>query len=240
MKVIANLGLCVSVYDIRSIKGGFIFPGEGSATYTVPYITYIHPNSSVYSRCICTILFLFPVINFQSFLFFLGSKNLFALILDCFASHIKSARSHWTIQTCWAFFWCYCRWCLRWLCSVHLWERSLLQNWKNLMLMVYAVCGTDASSQYYCYYWVVSWRLNFQWDILYGPWCCLYTGSICWIFWWYLCASPSFSWSMPPYTWSNKKVIVLTWYVCNRVTYRTWYRSSTPVYSCFSFSVTTF
>lgn len=35
MKVIANLGLCISVYDIRSITGGFIFPSEGSATYTV-------------------------------------------------------------------------------------------------------------------------------------------------------------------------------------------------------------
>ncbi|XP_054825349.1 uncharacterized protein LOC129322913 [Prosopis cineraria] len=34
-KVIANLGLCISVYDIRSIEGGFIFPGDGAATYTV-------------------------------------------------------------------------------------------------------------------------------------------------------------------------------------------------------------
>ncbi|OMP09830.1 hypothetical protein COLO4_05101 [Corchorus olitorius] len=36
-KVIANLGLCISVYDIRSIKGGFVFPGEGSSTYTVEF-----------------------------------------------------------------------------------------------------------------------------------------------------------------------------------------------------------
>ncbi|KAH7517300.1 DNA-directed RNA polymerase III subunit rpc8 [Ziziphus jujuba] len=36
-KVIANLGLCISVYDIRSIKGGFIFPAEGAATYTVVF-----------------------------------------------------------------------------------------------------------------------------------------------------------------------------------------------------------
>ncbi|KAF3449692.1 hypothetical protein FNV43_RR10423 [Rhamnella rubrinervis] len=36
-KVIANLGLCISVYDIRSITGGFIFPSEGSATYTVVF-----------------------------------------------------------------------------------------------------------------------------------------------------------------------------------------------------------
>ncbi|QCE04700.1 DNA-directed RNA polymerase III subunit RPC8 [Vigna unguiculata] len=34
-KVIANLGLCISVYDIRSIDGGFIFPGDGAPTYTV-------------------------------------------------------------------------------------------------------------------------------------------------------------------------------------------------------------
>ncbi|KAA3481266.1 DNA-directed RNA polymerase III subunit RPC8 [Gossypium australe] len=31
--VIAKLGLCISVYDIRSIKGGFIFPGDGASTY---------------------------------------------------------------------------------------------------------------------------------------------------------------------------------------------------------------
>ncbi|KAL6312701.1 hypothetical protein AAG906_008888 [Vitis piasezkii] len=34
-KVIANLGLCVSVYDIRSIDGDFVFPGDGASTYTV-------------------------------------------------------------------------------------------------------------------------------------------------------------------------------------------------------------
>ncbi|KAK9272080.1 hypothetical protein L1049_002449 [Liquidambar formosana] len=36
-KVIANLGLCISVYDIRSIDGGFIFPGDGASTYTVKF-----------------------------------------------------------------------------------------------------------------------------------------------------------------------------------------------------------
>ncbi|XP_021898113.1 DNA-directed RNA polymerase III subunit RPC8 [Carica papaya] len=36
-KVIANLGLCISVYDIQSIKGGFIFPGDGASTYTVVF-----------------------------------------------------------------------------------------------------------------------------------------------------------------------------------------------------------
>ena len=35
MKVLANLGLCISVYDIRSIDGGFVFPGDGASTYTV-------------------------------------------------------------------------------------------------------------------------------------------------------------------------------------------------------------
>lgn len=36
-KVIANLGLCISVYDIRSIDGGFIYAGEGASTYTVKF-----------------------------------------------------------------------------------------------------------------------------------------------------------------------------------------------------------
>ncbi|GMI69326.1 NUCLEAR RNA POLYMERASE C, SUBUNIT 7 [Hibiscus trionum] len=36
-KVIANLGLCISVYDIRSIKGGFVFAGDGASTYTVEF-----------------------------------------------------------------------------------------------------------------------------------------------------------------------------------------------------------
>ncbi|XP_071724531.1 uncharacterized protein [Rutidosis leptorrhynchoides] len=36
-KVIAKLGLCISVYDIRKIEGGFIFPGDGASTYTVQF-----------------------------------------------------------------------------------------------------------------------------------------------------------------------------------------------------------
>ncbi|XP_059660411.1 uncharacterized protein LOC132306860 [Cornus florida] len=36
-KVIADLGLCISVYDIESIDGGFIFPGDGASTYTVKF-----------------------------------------------------------------------------------------------------------------------------------------------------------------------------------------------------------
>ncbi|KAM7496045.1 hypothetical protein LguiA_020459 [Lonicera macranthoides] len=36
-KVIANLGLCISVYDIQSIEGGFIFAGDGASTYTVKF-----------------------------------------------------------------------------------------------------------------------------------------------------------------------------------------------------------
>lgn len=37
-KVIANLGLGISIYDIRSIDDGFIFPSEGASTYTVFYL----------------------------------------------------------------------------------------------------------------------------------------------------------------------------------------------------------
>ncbi|XP_059593768.1 uncharacterized protein LOC100263195 isoform X3 [Vitis vinifera] len=33
-KVIADLGLCISVYDIRSIDGDFAFPADGASTYT--------------------------------------------------------------------------------------------------------------------------------------------------------------------------------------------------------------
>lgn len=36
-KVISNLGLCISIYDIRSIDGGFIFPGDGASTYKVEF-----------------------------------------------------------------------------------------------------------------------------------------------------------------------------------------------------------
>ncbi|KAL5058765.1 hypothetical protein RYX36_030369 [Vicia faba] len=36
-KVIANLGLCVSVYDIVSMEGGSIFPGDGAPTYLVVF-----------------------------------------------------------------------------------------------------------------------------------------------------------------------------------------------------------
>ncbi|KAJ4721139.1 DNA-directed RNA polymerase III subunit RPC8-like [Melia azedarach] len=36
-KVIANLGLCISIYDINEIEGGFIYPGEGASTHTVKF-----------------------------------------------------------------------------------------------------------------------------------------------------------------------------------------------------------
>ncbi|KAL6564427.1 hypothetical protein OROMI_015877 [Orobanche minor] len=36
-KVIEQLGLCVSVYDILSSAGGFIFPSDGASTYTVRF-----------------------------------------------------------------------------------------------------------------------------------------------------------------------------------------------------------
>ncbi|KAJ9682207.1 hypothetical protein PVL29_018200 [Vitis rotundifolia] len=34
---IANLGLCIFVNDIRSIAGGFVFPGDSASTYTVEF-----------------------------------------------------------------------------------------------------------------------------------------------------------------------------------------------------------
>ncbi|XP_057963732.1 uncharacterized protein LOC131154918 [Malania oleifera] len=36
-KVVQDLGLCISVYDIQKIIGGFIYPGEGASTYTVKF-----------------------------------------------------------------------------------------------------------------------------------------------------------------------------------------------------------
>ncbi|GAB4850640.1 hypothetical protein Ancab_029951 [Ancistrocladus abbreviatus] len=36
-KVIAKYGLCISLYDIKSIDGGFILPNEGSPTYKVDF-----------------------------------------------------------------------------------------------------------------------------------------------------------------------------------------------------------
>ncbi|KAK9689778.1 hypothetical protein RND81_09G080400 [Saponaria officinalis] len=36
-KVISKLGLCVSVYDIKSINGGFVLPNDGAPTYTVVF-----------------------------------------------------------------------------------------------------------------------------------------------------------------------------------------------------------
>ncbi|KAK9665652.1 hypothetical protein RND81_14G126500 [Saponaria officinalis] len=36
-KVILKLGLCISIYDIKSIDGGFVFPNDGAPTYTVVF-----------------------------------------------------------------------------------------------------------------------------------------------------------------------------------------------------------
>jgi len=36
-KVIKDLGLCVSVYDIQALEGGFVFAGDGAPTYTVNF-----------------------------------------------------------------------------------------------------------------------------------------------------------------------------------------------------------
>lgn len=35
---VLSIGLCVSIYDIRSVEGGFVLPGDGAATYKVIYI----------------------------------------------------------------------------------------------------------------------------------------------------------------------------------------------------------
>ncbi|KAI3991023.1 hypothetical protein MKX01_026207 [Papaver californicum] len=43
-KVIAQLGLCVSIYDIKYIDGGLIFAGDGASTYTVDFrLIMFHP-----------------------------------------------------------------------------------------------------------------------------------------------------------------------------------------------------
>ncbi|KAL8156465.1 hypothetical protein AgCh_001529 [Apium graveolens] len=36
-QVVANLGLVVPVYDIKSINGGFVFLSDGVSTYTVSF-----------------------------------------------------------------------------------------------------------------------------------------------------------------------------------------------------------
>jgi len=37
-QVIKDLGLCISVYDIQALEGGFVFAGDGAPTYTVRII----------------------------------------------------------------------------------------------------------------------------------------------------------------------------------------------------------
>ncbi|CAH8391667.1 unnamed protein product [Eruca vesicaria subsp. sativa] len=34
---VLSIGLCVSIYDIKSIQGGFVLPGDGAATYKVSF-----------------------------------------------------------------------------------------------------------------------------------------------------------------------------------------------------------
>ncbi|KAL9246077.1 hypothetical protein vseg_019657 [Gypsophila vaccaria] len=36
-KVISKLGLCVSIYDLKSIDGGFVLPNDGAPAYTVVF-----------------------------------------------------------------------------------------------------------------------------------------------------------------------------------------------------------
>ncbi|KAL6338600.1 hypothetical protein AAG906_021315 [Vitis piasezkii] len=54
-KVIADLGLCISVYDIRSIDGDFVFPADGASTYTVYLIYFSFYNLSIRDCCIAFI-----------------------------------------------------------------------------------------------------------------------------------------------------------------------------------------
>ena len=42
-KIIVNLGLCISVYDImRSIDGGFVFPRDGVLLFLIKNLVFIH------------------------------------------------------------------------------------------------------------------------------------------------------------------------------------------------------
>lgn len=46
-QVIDKIGLCVSIYDIRSINGGFIFPSDGASTYTVKVLHILVVNFGI-------------------------------------------------------------------------------------------------------------------------------------------------------------------------------------------------
>lgn len=34
-QVIKDVGLCITLYDIRAVEGGFVFPGDGAPRFTV-------------------------------------------------------------------------------------------------------------------------------------------------------------------------------------------------------------
>ncbi|KAL3685631.1 hypothetical protein R1sor_003653 [Riccia sorocarpa] len=36
-KVIKDVGLCITLYDVRAIEGGFVFPGDGAPRFTVDF-----------------------------------------------------------------------------------------------------------------------------------------------------------------------------------------------------------
>ncbi|CAK9193327.1 hypothetical protein BDL97_01G199200 [Sphagnum fallax] len=36
-KVLKDLGLCVTLYDIKAVEGGFVFPGDGAPRFTVDF-----------------------------------------------------------------------------------------------------------------------------------------------------------------------------------------------------------
>ena len=41
-KIIVNLGRCISVYDMRSIDGGFVSPRDGVLLFLIKNLVFIH------------------------------------------------------------------------------------------------------------------------------------------------------------------------------------------------------
>ncbi|RVW60138.1 hypothetical protein CK203_092320 [Vitis vinifera] len=44
-KIIVNLGLCISVYDMRSIDGGFVFPRDGVLLFLIKNLERVKERS---------------------------------------------------------------------------------------------------------------------------------------------------------------------------------------------------
>ena len=54
---VLSIGLCVSIYGIKSIEGGFVLPGDGAATYKVYIyiqITHLFMNDFVFLKAVNT------------------------------------------------------------------------------------------------------------------------------------------------------------------------------------------